>query len=569
MSSAVPYNPEDFDNNNPFAEPGIFPADEEDNNPNNGEHIVSHSQAGQVGQQQHHEAQYPQVEAEGHQSLLNQRETESSLYNNNKSHAGHQADRGEHLEEGDNVVQNDDANSAQLTEKELRKLIPERFTKKYLLTIKLRGIEPNKSGNPILNFDVQVAGLARFRQSTYKEVRRTFNEVLKFNKYLSVSNLEVCVPVIPLALTSYPSGGVDETKHLMIEWQEWFDRISSNPILIRDEEFIFFVENDFGYSVINSNRKTAIASGLLRKTLKQFQVPYDPYEELADFRPLIKSSYLICTKLHKALDKKSKSEKQISIYIGELSQKLIQLSEFEMIHPGMKNMWEKLSKISSIQSDLVLIELINDMGNFGDGIQSMVDDFYQIKEALTNRHLIMRELSTAEKDTKSKHLHANKIKNKSSLDPLKVDEALRSLEYASKTEESLNLQLKRISGEMLFEKQEIINHTEVKFRRMLRNFTLNKVEHHRKILKHLENIRLDIRIVDERGGLSRLNRENLSNLKHNLTQSQSVNGDSWSHRTFRSLNAKTLAEEELKEEGEGEIAVDAKNAASILGVATF
>ncbi|CAH2355355.1 vacuolar protein sorting-associated protein 17 [[Candida] railenensis] len=572
MSSAVPYNPEDFDDNNPFAEPDMFPADEEDNNPNNEDHAVSHSQTGQAGQQQHYESQHPQVptqvQTQEHRSVLNERETSALSYNNN-THAGHQTDRGEDQEEGDNVAETDNSNSAQLTEKELRKLIPERFTKKYSLTIKLRGIEPNKSGNPILNFDVQVAGLARFRQSTYKEVRRTFNEVLKFNKYLSVSNLEVCVPVIPSALTSYPSGGVEETKHLMIEWQEWFDRISSNPILIRDEEFIFFVENDFGYSVINSNRKTAIASGLLRKTLKQFQVPYDPYEELADFRPLIKSSYLICTKLHKALDRKSKSEKQISVYIGELSQKLIQLSEFEMIHPGMKNMWEKLSKISSIQSDLVLIESINDMGNFGDGIQSMIDDFYQIKEALTNRHLIMRELSTAEKDTKSKHLQANKIKNKSSLDPLKVDEALRSLEYASKTEESLNLQLKRISGEMLFEKQEIINHTEVKFRRMLRNFTLNKVEHHRKILKHLENIRLDIRIVDERGGLSRLNRENLSNLKHNLTQSQSVNGDSWSHRTFRSLNAKTSAEEELKEEGEGEIAVDAKNAASILGVATF
>lgn len=563
MSSAVPYNPDDFENNNPFAEPVAFVPEE----PTAG---VQYKQHEQEDQNEHLQQNYEESNQHQHQ---HQHQNQEQYIN---------SDVAEHNSASTLVpsvnthrpASNESATSEapQLTDKELRKLIPERFTKKYLLKIKLRLIENNKAGNPILNFDATVSGLPRYRQSTYKEVRRTFNEVLKFNKYLTVSNLEVCVPVIPLAITSYPAGGVDETKHLLIEWQEWFDRICSNPILIRDEEFVFFIENDFGYSVINSNRKTAIASGLLRKTLKQFQVPYDPYEELADFRPLIKNSYLICQKLHKTLDKKSKSERQLSNYINELAIKLNQLSEFEIIHPGMKNMWEKLSKITVIQLDLMLIELVNDMGNFGDGIQSMIDDFYQIKEALTNRHLVMRELSTAEKDTKSKHLQATKIKSKSLLDPIKVDEAIRSLEYATKTEESLNLQLKRISGEMLFEKAEIVNHTETKLRRMLQKFTLNKVEHHRKILKHLENIRLDIRIVDEKGGLSRLNRENLTNLKHNLTQLQGALGDSWSHRTFRSLAKKQEDEEVVNEQTEvhnDNDLVDAKHAASILGVATF
>ena len=72
----------------------------------------------------------------------------------------------------------------------------------------------------------------------------------------------------------------------------------------------------------------------------------------------------------------------------------------------------------------------------------------------------------------------------------------------------------------------------------MKGYTLHKVEHHRKILKHFENIRLDVRSVDDKGGLSRLNRDNLTNLKHNLTQSQSSQGDSWSSRTFRSLKRK-------------------------------
>ncbi|KAK6457534.1 vacuolar sorting protein [Scheffersomyces xylosifermentans] len=532
MASAMPYNPDDFENNNPFAEPTEQANGEDSSEDNEEEDNISRDSAGNP--------------------------------HNNDEHTNQQG---------------------KLTEAELRKLVPERFTEKYSINIRLHAIEKNKSGNPILKFDVAVKGLPRYRQTKYKDVRRTYNEVVKFNKYLTISNLEVFVPVIPSATTSYPPGGEDETKQLLLVWQEWFTRITSNPILVRDEEFVYFIENDFGYSVINTNRKTSVASGLVRKTLKQLALPYDPYEELAEFRPLIKAAYLSCQKLYKLFDRNSKTEKQLSIHIFDLSNKLSVLAQFENSHPGMRNMWEKLGKIVQIQSDLTLIESINEMGSLGDGFQCLANDFYQIKEALTNRHLIMRELTQAEAQTQTRHQNATRIKNKSSLDPIKVDEAIRSLEYATKAEESLNLQVKRISGEMLFERDEIINFTEKKLQKMLKQYTLNKVDYHRRNLKHLENIRLDIRIVDQKGGLSRLNRDNLTTLKHNLTQSQAASGDSWSSRTFRSLKKEEeeresrLEKEEEEEEERLKLAaeeggadkniVDAKSAASLLGVATF
>ena len=401
MASAEPFSTDDFENNNPFSAP------------NHDDHI--------------NQVEEPAYEEEP----MNEEIADEQQDNTNQDVKGYE----------------------KLSEEEMRKLLPERFTDKYQINIKLTAIEKNKAGNPILRFDATVKGLPKFRSETYKDIRRTYNEIVKFNKYLTVSNLEVFVPVIPLAITSYPANGEDEAKQLHSIWQEWFNRITSNPILIRDEEFVYFIENDFGYSVINSGRKSSVASGLVRRTLKQLAIPYDPYEELAEFRPLIKSSYLICQKLHKILDRSSKAEKQLSLHINELATKLNNLSEFEIIHPGMKNMWEKLSRVTTIQSDLTLIQLINDMGSLGDGIQTLINDFYEIKEALTNRHLIMRELLQAETQTKTKHYQATKIKNKSALDPIKVDEAIRSLEYATKTEESLNLQIKRISGEMLYEKE--------------------------------------------------------------------------------------------------------------------
>ena len=123
----------------------------------------------------------------------------------------------------------------------------------------------------------------------------------------------------------------------------------------------------------------------------------------------------------------------------------------------------------------------------------------------------------------------------------------------------------------MFERKEQINFKEKKFHTMLKSFTLSRVEHHRKLLRHLENIRLDVRIVDAKGGLSRLNRDNLTQMKHNLSQSQAATGDTWSSRTFRSLTAQE-AQKDDKMKGKNDNAsmeVDAKRAASLLGLATF
>ncbi|CAK9438760.1 uncharacterized protein LODBEIA_P29840 [Lodderomyces beijingensis] len=520
--STVDYS-DDFENNNPFAEPAA------------GESIqaIEHEQQEQL---------IPTISSQSDQGSVT-------------------------------AVHNEDISESPLSQEELRKLLPERFVNKYSLRFKLVDIERNKPENPILRLEATVKGLPKYRQQEYKELRRTYNEVSKFNKYLSVSNLESFVPVIPSSKTSYPTGGEDEKKQLMKVWQEWFDRVTSNPILVRDDEFHYFIENDFGYSVINSNRKSSVASGIMRKTLKQFSIPPDPFEELAYFRPLVKNAYLVCQKLHKIIERCSRSKKQISIHVYDMSNKLNVLSEFENTHPGMKNMWEKLGKAVQIRSDLLLVDSVNDMAILGDGIQILVEEFYEVKEALTNRYLIMRELAQAEMQTTAKHIQANKIKNKVSLDPIKVDEALRSLEYASKVQSSLNLQVKRISGEMMYEKDEFITFVDNKVKSLVRSLTLHKIEHHRKILKTFEKIRVDVRSVDAKGGLSRLNRDNLSNLKHNLSQSQSSAGDTWSSRSFRSLEK----EEEVKKKKSGRdpheglevTAVDPKKAATMLGVATF
>lgn len=85
--------------------------------------------------------------------------------------------------------------------------------------------------------------------------------------------------------------GTDEdearTKTLM---QRWLNVVCSNEVLMRDEEMVFFVESDFGYSPVM--RKRQPATGVRRKVLKQFAPPPDDTPELLESRPTVKAFYL-------------------------------------------------------------------------------------------------------------------------------------------------------------------------------------------------------------------------------------------------------------------------------------
>lgn len=44
-------------------------------------------------------------------------------------------------------------------------------------------------------------------------------------------------------------------------------------------------------------------------------------------------------------------------------------------------MWEKFGKVTQKQSDLTLVDSINEMATLGDGVQTLIDDFYEIKRS--------------------------------------------------------------------------------------------------------------------------------------------------------------------------------------------
>lgn len=477
-------------------------------------------------------------------------------------------------------------------------LLPERRSKKnYKISIKVAGIERVAKKDPIVKFDAYT-NLPNFRGTVFKDIRRSYNELEKFFSYLNGANPECFIPGLPAPLTSFGAGSEEDEATVTRQLQEWFDKITSNPILIRNEEFVFFVENDFGYSPINKGKVPA--TGLKRKTLKQFQPPYDEVVELVEFRPYIKLVYLNTQNIIKIFDKLTKLRKTFGLHVAELGNKITDLAVLESMHPGMVNLWQKFGKSMVIYGDIEAIKAVYEQGLLGDEVKMISNDAYIIKEQLTNRHLLMRELLNAEQLTRSRHAQALKIKTKKYEDPIKIDQIISELEDSKKVEDNLRLKVKRISSNMLIEKNQVLNHQEKKLKRVVRDYTKKIIENERKILSNFEKIRIDVRLVDENGGLSRLGRENYPKLTSNLRNSQRYDGDDWSgDRKHRRASSNVLvgsgagsaspdkdqaisgAKNKLKgnnggstlaledEEEEPSETVDARSAATLLGTLTF
>lgn len=98
------------------------------------------------------------------------------------------------------------------------------------------------------------------------------------------------MPAVPPVVTAAGAGTEEDEERVKRNIQKWLNVVCSNEVLMRDEEMVFFVESDFGYSPVV--RRKQPATGMRRKMIKQFAPPPDDTPELADARPIVKLFYL-------------------------------------------------------------------------------------------------------------------------------------------------------------------------------------------------------------------------------------------------------------------------------------
>lgn len=152
-----------------------------------------------------------------------------------------------------------------------------------------------------------------------------------------------------------------------------------------------------------------------------------------------------------------------------------------------------------------------------------------VKETLTNRHILLRELIQAQQATRSKLGAADRLKASSSVKRDKVDEAISALDEARSHESYLSQKTQRVTQNLLIEKRKWFARTSADMRTSIREYVIREIEAERRTLATLEQVRPDVRNIDASGGLSRLGREAHPVVRRSsMASSQGPKGDAWS-----------------------------------------
>ena len=159
----------------------------------------------------------------------------------------------------------------------------------YKLQAKITALERTGKKDPSIRFDIHT-NLPKFRTTQVRDIKRTHSEFTKLADHLISSNPEAFVPAVPPAITSAGAGTDEDEARTKASLQRWLNYVCSNDVLMRDDEMVFFVESDAGYSPMIRMKQPA--TGVRRKVIKQFAPPPDDTPELQDARPIVKAFYL-------------------------------------------------------------------------------------------------------------------------------------------------------------------------------------------------------------------------------------------------------------------------------------
>ncbi|KAJ5146243.1 Retromer complex Vps17 [Penicillium bovifimosum] len=404
----------------------------------------------------------------------------------------------------------------------------------YKIQAKITGLERTGKKDPILCFDVHT-NIPKFRTTQYRDVRRTHSEFVKLADHLVSANPEALVPAVPSPVTPAGAGTEEDEIRIKSAMQRWLNVVLSNEVLIQDDEVVLFVESDFGYSPVLRLKQPA--TGVRRKMLKQFAPPPDDTPELQAARPAAKMFYLGSMDSSHKVDRVVKARRGLGLAEADFGVKLGQMHVQET-HPGLGAAYRKLGKVIQTVGDYHAVQATAEATTLGEPLSYHSSDAFIVKETLTNRHILLRDLIQAQQTARSKHAAAERLKVSSSVRRDKVDEAINALEEAQNHEDYLTKRTQRVTSNLLQEKRRWFDRTTQDLLFSLREYTLRQIEAERRTLATLESVRPDIRAIDASGGLSRLGREaHPATRRPNMTSSQGPKGDSWSGVPRRTDNA--------------------------------
>src|SRR6185437_9416104 len=154
--------------------------------------------------------------------------------------------------------------------------------------------------------------------------------------------------------------------------------------------------------------------------------------------------------------------------------------------------YRKLGRIIQSCGDYHAAQGTAEATTLGDPLTYHAADAFIVKETLTNRHILLRELLQAEQARRSKESSVTRLKSSTNVRREKVDEAISALDEALSQENYLKSKTQRITANLLLEKRTWFQRTTKDMNLSIREYVLRQIEAERRTLATLESVRPDI-----------------------------------------------------------------------------
>lgn len=240
-------------------------------------------------------------------------------------------------------------------------------------------------------------------------------------------------------------------------------------------------------------------------------------------------------------------------------------------HIGLGNAYRRLGKVIQNVGDYHAAQGTAEATTMADALHYHSSDALVVKETLTNRHILLRELIQAQQASRSRTQAADRLKASSSVKRDKVDEAIAALQDASSQESQLSDKCAAVTANLVKDHRQWTARTASDFLASVREYVVREIEAERRTLATLEQVRPDVRNIDASGGLSRLGRESHPVARrNNLGSSQGPGGDAWSgvvrrpDGVGRNGTAAVSTQNEVATEDENEVKGKAANGAGAM-----
>lgn len=365
-----------------------------------------------------------------------------------------------------------------VSECSLRLALPERFEKDKKIIFKILEIVLEDNKEIIVVFDSFIQGFSSFSSERYVNLRRNYREFINLWQKLQQQCTETIVPSTPDLKDLREMMKTGSKRFVLLVVQEWIDRVTSNAILVRNREFIYFFEEVEEVRVENFENAQS-RDEIFQSVIRTIRGITFQNHEILEFKGTLESTHLQLLEVQRIITSVISGKKKIGTKLYNELSKMFFSESADSSQRNMNHTWNALKKTIELYSILLLFFVMND-NRLLDYLKLLDNECKYTVESLKKKNKLLNYLVQSRDEDfsqKDKNSSQNFVNN-------------NCKQHFNPTNNRLFH--KRVLYELLLEKKEFWIDFEKRLKLLFRQYFLSKIHYHKGILWHLELICFDL-----------------------------------------------------------------------------